>query len=207
MPYTWLHATIAPQLEAQQGRYAAARLSFEAGASLPGRGRDAEAGEYSELFNAYVATPYIPPLVPPHSIPPLATPHTATAPWPPPLVPHGPPSLPPLSSPRGRYAAFEARHGDLDAAISVLARGRKDYPKDASLLQTLGTLQVSPGSYAILGTICHIRDHMPFHALIICYFMPSPSSTLAITPTLTTHPHHTPSPHTLTTHPHHTPSP
>jgi len=43
------------------------------------------------------------------------------------------------------WAAFEARAGDLAAATSVLARGRELYPADASLLQSLGTLQRRTG--------------------------------------------------------------
>ena len=43
------------------------------------------------------------------------------------------------------WAAFESRAGDNEAALEVLERGRSLYPKDASLLQTLGITQKKHG--------------------------------------------------------------
>eukprot|EP00900_Chrysochromulina_parva_P012275 jgi/Chrpa1/21048/Chrysochromulina_OHIO_Genome00009061-RA len=43
------------------------------------------------------------------------------------------------------WAVFEAKLGDVPAALEVLRRARKRYPRDPSLLQTLGTLQQRAG--------------------------------------------------------------
>ena len=39
------------------------------------------------------------------------------------------------------WAAFESKHGSLPRAVEILSRGRQVLPLDASLLQSLGTMQ------------------------------------------------------------------